>query len=135
MLRKLVLAVALVIVMAACTTADSTPPTTSDLPVVGNNGRLELGVTHRYRFYIHCGMEWLIGFNGTAWRTEEPITRGMGYITDDLRQFFVNPDEVIGPELWTHVTLVAEDEIRLTLPDGSKSSTYHPTDDEWPGCA
>ena len=136
-MRLTIVLVFVVLLTGGCSEPIVTPSTTpsTTLPSVGNNGILQQDVTYRYRFYIHCGMEWLIGFNGTAWITDEPITRGMGYITDDLPQFFVNPDEVISPELWTHVTLVSEDELHITLPDGSKSSVYHPTDEDWPGCA
>lgn len=108
---------------------DANPPTVMD------GAGLEVGLTYRYRFYIHCGMEWLIDFNDRTWVTEQPIYDGIGRYSDDLRRFFTNPDEQISPEMWVYLKLVAEDEIQLTLPDGSQESVYHPTDDEWPGCA
>lgn len=126
--------VALLVFAGACTNG---PATTSDseLPLVQNLGTLEQGVTYNFRFYIHCGMKWLESFNGTAWVTDDSIYQGSGRPPEDLRQFFTNPDEVISPILRTRITLVEEDEIRLALPDGSQSSTYHPTDEEMPGCA
>ncbi len=104
-----------------------------DLPVIYNQSDLELGQTYRYRFQIHCGMEWLAEFNAKNWVTDAPIFRGS--YPEDLRKFFTDPKEQISPELWTYITLVSEDEIRLTLPDGSDETVYRPTDDEWPGCA
>jgi hypothetical protein len=100
-----------------------------------NQTVLELNQTYRYKFHIHCGTEWLIDFNGATWLTAEPIYDGVGRFPDGLRRFFTNPGEQISPELLTHITLVEKDEIRLTLPDGSLESVYHPTDEEWPGCA
>ena len=131
---KKIAVVALLVFAGACTNG---PGITSDseLPLMQNLGTLEPGVTYNYRFYIHCGMKWLESFNGMAWVTDEPMYRGTDRPSEDLRQFFTNPDEVISPILRTRITLVGEDEIRVTLPDGSQSSTYHPTGEEWPGCA
>ena len=78
-------------------------------------------------------MEWLGEFNAKVWVTEDPIFRGS--YPEDLRRFFTDGNERISPELWTRITLAADDEIRLTLPDGSSETVYHPTDEEWPGCA
>lgn len=125
------------LLVGGCSTATSEPTNTasSDLPILGNGPGLEIGQTYRYPFYIHCGTEWLIDINDTVWKTDTPLYDGTGRYREDLRQFFRNPDEQISPELWTHLTLVSESEIRLTLPDGTEESTYHPTDEEWPGCA
>lgn len=127
--RHLALALALVL-LAGCS---QTSELDEELSVVYNQQILEVGETHPYRFQIHCGMEWLGEFNATNWVTDDPMFRGS--YPEDLREFFANPDEQISPELWTHITLMAEDEIRLTLPDGSRETVYRPTDAEWPGCA
>ncbi len=124
--EKLALVAALLVLSGGCSDGDD-----ADLPVVHSAVALELGVTYRHRFYIHYGMKWLQSFNGTPWVTDDPIYGDSSRPPpDDLRRFLTNPDEVISPELWTHSTLVAEDEIRLTLPDGWQTSTYHATDDE-----
>ena len=133
-MKPKVVAVAVVLMIGACSTAEY-DVTASDLDLAPPGIDLEEDVTYRYKFYIHCGMEWLHSFNGEAWITDEPIYNGVGRAPDGLRPFFVNPDEVISPELWTQITLVSADEIRLTLPDGSRASTYHPSDEDWPGCA
>jgi len=104
-----------------------------DLPLAHKLETLEVCQIYRYRFQIHCGMEWLGEFNGMWWFTDDPIFRGS--YPENLRQYFTNPDEQVSPEVWTHITLVADDEIRLTLPDGSDESVYYATDREWPGCA
>ena len=121
------------LLLAGCSSEEAA--TTESPPIVYNGGVLELGETYRYPFYIHCGMEWLIGFNDTVWTTDQPIYDGNGIPPEDLRQFYRNKQEQISPELWTYLTLVADDEIRLTLPDGSGETLYRPTEEEWPGCA
>lgn len=131
MRRLVIAALTLALVSVACSNAEE--PVNEVL--IAGGATLEQGVTYRYAFFIHCGMEWMEEFNGTKWRTDEPIYRGAGRPPDSLRQFFVNPNETISPDLWTHLKLVAPDEILLTLPDGSQDSIYYPTDDEWPGCA
>ncbi len=118
--------------MAGCSSGDAVD---ESLPVVYNGGQLELGETYRYPFYIHCGMRWMDSFNGTVWKTDNPVYPGTDNYPESLRQWFRNPDEQISPELWTYITLIAEDEIRLTLPDRSSESIYRPTDEEMPGCA
>lgn len=131
-----VLAIALVV--SACASAEPAvvvTTTAEPLPVIYNGGELEPGTTYRYPFYIHCGTEWLSDFNGSVWLTDDPIYDGIGVPPENLRQFYRNPSEQISPELWTHVTMIADSEIRLTLPDGSGESIYRPTDEEWPGCA
>lgn len=131
-MRRLVITV-LFLSLIAVSCSDADEPVDA-VPVTGG-ATLEQGVTYRYAFFIHCGMEWLEELNGTLWRTDAPIYRGVGKTPDSLRQFLVNPDETISPDLWTHITLVSPDEILLTLPDESQESNYHPTDDERPGCA
>ncbi len=71
----------------------------------------------------------------TVLKTDNPVYPGTDNYPESLRQWFRNPDEQISPELWTYITLIAEDEIRLTLPDRSSESIYRPTDEEMPGCA
>lgn len=133
--RRIAVAVAgLLVLCGACTGAAETYPD-PDLPLVQNLGTIDEGVTYRYNFYIHCGMKWIESLNGTTWVSEDPIYRGSGRAPERLREFFVDTDEVISPVLRTRITLVAEDEIRLTLPDGSETSTYRSTDQAWPGCA
>lgn len=126
-----VLVILLVLTMAGCSSANTVD---ESLPVVHNGGQLEQGETYRYPFYIHCGMRWL-DFNDAVWKTENPVYRGTDNYPESLRRWFRDPDQQISPELWTHITLTAEDEIRLTLPDGSSESIYGPTDEEMPGCA
>ncbi len=133
-----VLAVALVV--GAC--SFSTDPEAGVLTAIGpepetvfNRADLEEGTDYRYRFQIHCGTEWLGEFNGLVWRTEDLIYDGIGRTPDHLRQFFVDPQNTISPELWTFITLTSSDEITLRLPDGSETAIYRPTTDERPGCA
>jgi hypothetical protein len=81
-------------------------------------------------------MKWMQSFNGTAWVTDDPIYGNSSRpAPEELKQFFTNPVEVISPALRTRINLLEKDEMQLTLPDGSQSSTYHPTDEEWPDCA
>ncbi len=127
------LVAALLVLCGGCSSSDDVA--SSDFETAFPGVDLEQDVTYRYKFFIHCGMEWIHDLDGQAWRTDRPMYNGIGGAPDSLREFFVNPDERISPELWTLVTLVARDEIRLTLPDGSRESTYHPSDDELPGCA
>ena len=135
------LAAALILVVAACSSsepADEATPSTRFRPeinVVFNGAELEVGETVAYKYYIHCGMNWLTDFNGSVWYSEDPIWNGRGRYPEELRRFFANPSEQISPELWTHLTLVAGDEISVTLPDGSLESVYRPSEREWPGCA
>ena len=125
------LVLALVLSLGGCSFADGVD---ESLPVVYSGAELEMGEIYRYPFYIHCGMRWL-DFNDAVWKTDDPVYRGTDNYPESLRQWFRNSDEQISPELWTYVTLTAEGEIRLTLPDGSSESIYRPTDEEMPGCA
>jgi len=104
-----------------------------DLPLTSNLSTLEIGQTYRYRFQIHCGMEWLGEFNDKTWVADNPIFRGA--YPESLREFFTDPEERISPELWTRIMLVSDVEIQLTLPDGTRETSYYPTDRESSGCA
>ncbi len=130
---KVFLAAGVVVAGCSFTAAANVPD--EKLPVAYNQTQLEVGGTYRYKFQIHCGMQWLIDFNGVTWTTDDSIFDGAGRYSEDLRKFFSDPNQQISPELWTHITLVAPGEIRLTLPDGSQESIYHPSIAEWPGCA
>jgi hypothetical protein len=72
--------------------------------------------------------------NGVNWATRVPPYPGNNPNTE-FREFFTNPNESVSPVLRTHITLVSDNELRLTLPDGTYESTYHPTDEDIPPCA
>ncbi len=153
MRRLLTAIIGIALLAGACTVTQPESPATSTrqgptttkwpdtrqlsegLEVAVGGSTLTLGVAYLYRFGIHCGTRYIWELNGTNWETDEVIHSGTGRWADDLRQFFTNPNEAISPELRTHLTLVAEDELLLTLPDGSLPSTYRPTGKEPIPCA
>lgn len=145
-LRGPLMAAATIIVVSACASGDAVPPTSRPIstptvqslaglrPVLAGMD-LEEGVPYSYRFQLHCGMKYLADLDGVDWVTLEPLYDGVGRLPGAFEEFLVDPGEVISPVLRTQITLVTEDELELTLPDGTFVSTYRPTDDEIPGCA
>lgn len=127
---------------AACATSTGSTTTNTDtrqlsegLAGVSAGATVDPGVEYLYAFGIHCGMRYIEDINGVNWATDRPLYIGSGSWPESFRQFFVNPEEAISPVLRTHITLIGADELVLTLPDGSKASTYTPTTDEVPPCA
>lgn len=96
---------------------------------------IDVGTEYLHLFRIHCGMRYIEDLNGTNWKTDRPLYTGRGGWPDGFRQFFSDPNESVSPVLRTHITLISNDELHLTLPDGTYESTYHPTDEDVPPCA
>lgn len=136
---------AAMLIIAACTTAQvattdtqaGSPPVdpSAGLETVGPGEALQEGVSYLYRFPIHCGMKYVPDLNGTNWATDQPLYGGSGQWPSGFKEFFVDPQEAISPVLRTHLTLIGGQELQLTLPDGSRPSVYHPTEEEVPPCA
>lgn len=136
---------AAMLVIASCTTGQvattdtrvvSSPVDPSaGLETVVPGEALQKGVSYVYRFPIHCGMKYVPDLNGTNWATDQPLYGGTGQWPSGFKEYFVDPQEAISPVLRTHLTLISGQELQLTLPDGTRPSVYHPTEDEVPPCA
>lgn len=51
-------------------TTDAVSTDVSALPSIGFAGTLEVGEPRRYEANLHCGVEWLAGFNDRHWKAE-----------------------------------------------------------------
>lgn len=120
----------------ASPTAEPDPPTTT-APRGGEPRRLDFGdtiqpnVTYSYPMDLHCGLDQLGEFNGTAWiLTEAPGG---------------NPEEGAGearPEHWPigpegvegQLVLVDDGRIEYSLPDGELIAVYEPSPDPFVPC-
>ena len=132
MIRSLVV-MALVLAACASTSSVETIPYASTRTF---GDQLDVGVIYRVILFAHCSTELLV-FNGVTWeQTEgELLSRGSGGWDDDVRAFFVNQNEAISPEVYARATLLDEETLRITLPDGSRENRYEPTDREFVPCA
>ena len=127
--------IAVALVLAACTST-STVETIPYASTRTYGDQLEVGVVYRVVLFLHCSTE-LLAFDGMTWEQTEGdlFSRGFGGWDADVRAFFVNENEAVSPEVYTRVTLLDEETLRVTLPDGSRENRYVPTDREVVPCA
>jgi hypothetical protein len=114
----------------------ATEPTTSlgssdETPRVDFGGRLEPNVTYPYPMDLHCGLDQLGEFNGVAWiLTEAPggnPEQGAGQ--SPPAHWPLGPEGVDG-----RLTLVGQDRIEYSLPDGELIAVYEPSPDPFVPC-
>ncbi|HEX9889880.1 MAG TPA: hypothetical protein VGA69_10410 [Nitriliruptorales bacterium] len=90
--------------------------------VLGPGDRVEPGFPADYRFYLHCGPEWLGPLNDVMWRSDVTATPPAWRDASDENQ-----------ELIVEVFLETEP-ARLTATANGHQIVYDPTADEPPGC-
>lgn len=84
---------------------------------------IETGFTRPYRFYIHCGIEWLGEFNNYTWRTDDPIPKEW----DGAKLIDIETIEV-------EVTLSTGNPPQIDATANGATVTYIPSDGVVPGC-
>lgn len=88
---------------------------------------IEPGFEYPYRFYVHCGIEWLGTFNDVAWRADLPDGSAGGL-----------PPEwpVPGADQTIEITIVlgTDPEPVIEATAGDRTIIYRPTAAEPPGC-
>jgi hypothetical protein len=88
---------------------------------------IEPGFEYPYRFYVHCGIEWLGPFNDIAWRAELPDQSAGG----------VPPEwPVPGAEQTIEVSIIlrTDPEPVIEATANGHAIAYRPTAEEPPGC-
>lgn len=86
---------------------------------------VEPGFPFPYRFFVHCGTEWLGRLNEVAWRTDVPadyIPPEWQPLTDADQYIEVSTVLHTDPEPWLEATA------------NNHTVIYHPTADDLPGC-
>lgn len=87
---------------------------------------IETGFPQPYRFYVHCGIEWLGEFNNYSWRTDQTL-----------------PDAWVGQEgelfdagetIVVNITLFEGSEPRLEAEANGAVVTYQVSGEQIPGC-
>lgn len=93
---------------------------------VESGDMIETGFPQPYRFYVHCGIEWLGEFNNYSWRTEEAMppewleTGGELYDT--------------GETIVVNISMFEGSQPRVEAEANGAVVTYEPSVEELPGC-
>lgn len=116
----------LLLALAACGDSDS-------LQRVSYGGDLTVGEPRSYRFWAHCGIDWIGQFNGAEWKLEAPAPDGaLSGVPDRWTPYMDRTDEqiVLQLELLDAAELVVQP---VDSPDDLRA-TYGRTNEPNPGC-
>lgn len=108
--------------------------TSAELEALAYGGGLVVGEPRSYRFWTHCGIDWLGQFDGAEWKLQAPETGGaLSGVPNGWAEYMNQPtDEEID------VRLELLDDARLVVqPVGSPDhlrATYQRTNEPNPGC-